>query len=83
MLYVYYAAINILTLIMYGIDKLKAVRNEWRLSEATLLLPAILGGAYGALVGMFFFRHKIRKAKFVVLIPLFAIAHTIIIYLVK
>ena len=54
---------------LYGIDKIKAVRNEWRIPEKTLLGAALLG-APGALVGMFVFRHKIRKPKFYLGVPL-------------
>ena len=64
MLYVYYGVLSIVTLILYGIDKHKAIRHEWRLSESTLLLPAALGGAYGALIGMLLFHHKTRKTIF-------------------
>lgn len=82
MLYVYYGVMNIIALIIYGIDKRRAVRHEWRLSESTLLLPAALGGAYGALMGMLLFHHKTRKKKFVILVPLFVIIHTVILLMV-
>lgn len=82
MLYVYYGVLSIVTLILYGIDKHKAIRHEWRLSESTLLLPAALGGAYGALIGMLLFHHKTRKMKFVILVPLFVIIHTVILLMV-
>ena len=82
MLYVYYGVMNIIALIIYGIDKRRAVRLEWRLSESTLLLPAALGGAYGALMGMLLFHHKTRKKKFVILVPLFVIIHTVILLMV-
>ena len=82
MLYVYYGVLSIVTLILYGIDKHKAIRHEWRLSESTLLLPIALGGAYGALIGMLIFHHKTRKMKFVILVPLFVIIHTVILLMV-
>ena len=82
MLYVYYGVMSIIALIIYGIDKRRAVRHEWRLSESTLLLPAALGGAYGALMGMLLFHHKTRKKKFVILVPLFVIIHTVILLMV-
>lgn len=44
----YLAIINIITFIVYGIDKLKAKKGEWRIQEATLLLLAIIGGGIGA-----------------------------------
>lgn len=52
------------TFIMYGVDKFKAEFNKWRIREKTLLILGLCGGAYGAIVGMLFFRHKIRKSYF-------------------
>lgn len=44
----YLLAINAVVFIMYGIDKYKAKKAKWRISEATLLLLAVLGGSIGA-----------------------------------
>ena len=41
----YLLAINVVAFIMYGIDKYKAKKAKWRISEATLLLLAVLGGS--------------------------------------
>ena len=67
--------INLIAFAPYGIDKLKAIRHEYRISEAALLTLAFVGGSAGALLGMLVFRHKIRKPKFVILVPLFLILH--------
>ena len=48
----YLLFINIITFMMYGIDKLKAKKGKWRISEATLLMMAIVGGSIGAWVGI-------------------------------
>ena len=48
----YLLAINVVTFIVYGIDKYKAKKAKWRISEATLLLLAVLGGSIGAWMGM-------------------------------
>lgn len=40
--------INVITFMVYGIDKLKAKKGKWRIQEATLLLLAIVGGSIGA-----------------------------------
>ena len=58
---------------MYGIDKYRAIRGDWRISERRLLIYAVFG-APGALAGMLVFRHKIRKLKFILLVPLILIA---------
>jgi len=63
------AAINAVTFIIYGIDKLKAKKGMWRTSEATLLLLAAAGGSIGALLAMQIFRHKTQHKKFVYGIP--------------
>lgn len=71
----YLVLINIITFLMYGMDKWKAKRNAWRISEKTLLLTALAGGSLGALGGMFFFRHKTKHTSFLILIPLFLMIH--------
>ena len=67
--------VNLLSFALYGIDKLKAKRGAWRISEATLLLTAALGGSLGALLGMELFRHKTRHWLFKILVPVFLILH--------
>lgn len=44
----YLVLINVITFLIYGIDKLKAKKGKWRIPEATLLLLSILGGSIGA-----------------------------------
>ncbi len=66
---IYLAAINVITFIMFGADKARAVKGKWRISEAALILAALLGGSTGALAGMRFFHHKTRHRKFTVGIP--------------
>ena len=46
---VYLIIINVLTFLLYGIDKWKAKADQWRVSEKTLLLTALIGGSVGAL----------------------------------
>ena len=48
----YLIVINIVTFLVYGMDKLKAKQGSWRISEVTLLILAIIGGSIGALLGM-------------------------------
>ena len=60
----YILCINVVTLIVYGIDKYKAKKAKWRISEATLLLLAILGGSIGAWIGMKIWHHKTMHKKF-------------------
>jgi len=58
------AVISIITFIIFGIDKRKAVKHQQRIPEATLLSLTFLGGTVGALLGMLIFRHKISKTSF-------------------
>lgn len=62
-------AINAITFVVYGIDKYKAKKAKWRISEATLLLLAILGGSIGAWMGMRVWHHKTMHRKFKYGIP--------------
>ena len=59
----YLLVINILTFAVYGIDKRKAKQGSWRISEATLLMLAVIGGTIGALLGMQVWRHKTKHKK--------------------
>ena len=65
----YLLAINAVAFIMYGIDKYKAKKAKWRISEATLLLLAVLGGSLGAWMGMKVWHHKTMHKKFKYGIP--------------
>ena len=65
----YPLAINAVTFIVYGIDKYKAKKAKWRISEATLLLLAVLGGSIGAWMGMKVWHHKTMHKKFKYGIP--------------
>lgn len=61
--------VNIISLVLFGVDKLKSMRGGWRIPEANLLLIALCG-PFGAYSAMLLFRHKTRKIKFL-LVPLF------------
>jgi uncharacterized membrane protein YsdA (DUF1294 family) len=47
------------------IDKRKAIKNKWRISETTLIMLAVIGGSVGSILGMNIFRHKTKHLKFV------------------
>lgn len=69
-LVLYLVGINVLTFLVYGLDKWKARRRRWRISEQTLLLLAVLGGSIGALLAMHVFHHKTLHKKFRYGVPL-------------
>lgn len=68
-LLIYLGIINIVTLLVYGTDKLKAKSNQWRTPETTLIILAALGGSIGAWIAMILFRHKTKHIKFTWGIP--------------
>lgn len=74
----YLGVINVLSFLIYGLDKLKAKYHKWRISEKTLLLLAILGGAYGSYFAMILFHHKTRKPLFKFGVPFILILETIL-----
>lgn len=65
----YLVLINGIAFVLFGVDKRRARRQQWRIPEATLLGFAALGGSIGALLGMRLFHHKTRHPKFFVGVP--------------
>ena len=74
---IYLATINVATFFTFGIDKLKARRDKWRIRETALLLLAILGGSLGAWLGMKVWHHKTKHKKFKYGIPLILIVQIV------
>ncbi|MCQ2516381.1 MAG: DUF1294 domain-containing protein [Saccharofermentans sp.] len=75
---IYLVLINIITFITYGMDKRLAIKHKWRISEATLILLAAIGGSIGAFLGMQVFRHKTKHMKFVIGVPVIFILQIIL-----
>jgi uncharacterized membrane protein YsdA (DUF1294 family) len=61
---------NVVVFLIYGYDKRKSIKNQFRVSENKLITYAFLMGGIGAMAGMEFFHHKTKKWKFRVLIPI-------------
>lgn len=68
-LILYLIIINVITFVIFGVDKYKAIRQEWRIRESTLLGLALIGGSIGGWIAMYIFHHKTKKVKFFVGIP--------------
>ena len=79
----YYIAINILTFVMFFIDKRAAKKNLWRKKESLLMGMILAGGVVGGFWGVFLLRHKSRKLKFKFVLVLSLILHILIIYYKK
>ena len=78
----YLIVINIVTFLVYGIDKWKAKQGSWRISEVTLLILAVIGGCIGALLGMKIWHHKTMHKKFKYGLPMILLAQIALIYLI-
>lgn len=74
-LLIYLAIINAAGFLFMLIDKQKARKNRWRISEATLMWIAALGGSLGSMIGMYTLRHKTQHPKFYVGIPALLSVH--------
>lgn len=66
----YLVIINVVAIVTFGIDKIRALEKKWRIPIISLLLIALVGGSVGSLIGMYAFKHKTQKDYFTVGIPL-------------
>ena len=80
---IYLLIINIVSFIVYGVDKRLAIKNKSRISIVTLLSLAGIGGSVGSLLGMYIFRHKTKKSYFTVGVPLILLTQIILIVFIK
>lgn len=60
----YLVIINIISFILYGIDKYLAIKKKFRISEISLFVVSIIGGCFMGIIGMKLFHHKTRKISF-------------------
>ena len=74
----YLIIINVIAFFMYGVDKEKARKGEWRIKEKDLILVALIGGSVGAFLGMHLFHHKTRHWYFRYGIPAIMILQIIL-----
>ena len=76
-----YGVVNLAVFLLYGIDKLKAKHDKWRIPEKTLIIAAVLGILCG-LTGMMLFHHKTKNPKFSVGLPMIFFAETALVAVV-
>ena len=81
----YLLVINIFGFFIMWLDKHKAKKGAWRISEKTLFIITALGGGIGTTAGMYIFRHKTQKLNFVIGFPFITILEIIgiIYYFIK
>ncbi|WP_083582414.1 DUF1294 domain-containing protein [Chryseobacterium limigenitum] len=75
--------INLLSFIVFGLDKRKSVKHQRRISENTLLSLTFLGGTIGSLLGMLIFRHKVSKKSFLLKFGFVFLIQIILIYFLE
>lgn len=75
----YLLIVNILLFSWMGIDKQRAKKHAWRISERRLWITAIIGGALGGWLGMQAFRHKTKHTVFVIGFPCLVVMHVLLI----
>lgn len=80
-LIVYFVILNLLGFAAMGSDKKRAIRGAWRISEASLFLTALLGGALGCTLGMHYFHHKTKHWYFRYGMPLILLLQAVFLYL--
>ena len=64
------------------IDKKKAEKGRWRIKESTLLTLALLGGSIGEMLGMYVFRHKTKKPRFFIGVPVMLVLQIIVLIMI-
>ena len=74
----YLVILNVLTFLLYGIDKWKAKRSRWRIPESALLGMAAVGGSVGAWLGMRIWHHKTQHKKFRYAVPAILVAQIVL-----
>lgn len=79
-LVIYFFIINLFAIFLMKYDKVKAINNQYRVSEKALFLIALILGGIGIYIGMYLFRHKTKHVKFTVGIPLIIILNILTIY---
>lgn len=77
---VLFACMNGLGFALMGIDKWQAKNKAQRISERTLLLVAFCFGGLGTFLGMQMFRHKTKKPKFLIGVPLLIMVNLAVIW---
>ena len=75
---IYLVGINLAGFIIMGVDKKRAIRGAWRISEASLFFTALLGGSLGCILGMQHFRHKTKHWYFKYGMPAILVAQVLL-----
>lgn len=66
---------SVVAFALYAVDKRRAARGHWRISEAVLHTAELLGGWPGALLGQRVFRHKLQKTRYMLVFWVIVVVH--------
>lgn len=77
---IYLVIINIISFLIYGLDKFFSIKKMFRISEFILLSFGLIGGVIGSFLGIKIFHHKTRKIKFKIYLTIYFVLWIIIIY---
>ncbi|WP_297714576.1 DUF1294 domain-containing protein [Clostridium sp.] len=80
-IFIYIVFTNILLFTLMSIDKKRAKLKQWRISEKTFFILALIGGSVGGVLGMYTFRHKTKHLKFTLGFPTIILFQIIAVYL--
>lgn len=73
----YFILINVISFILFANDKQRAEKKRWRIPEAWLFFVSLIGGSLGGLLSMNIMKHKTRKVKFTIGMPILLIINFI------
>lgn len=79
---IYLVIINLIGFFIMWLDKKKAQHSKWRIKESTLFIVAALGGGIGTIAGMYTFRHKTQKLRFVLGFPAIIVIQIMIVIMI-
>ncbi len=79
-LLLYLGIINLVTFILFGVDKYAAIKEKWRIPVATLLGFSFVGGAIGGIIAMYLFHHKTQKNYFAVGLPMMVVTQIVALF---
>lgn len=75
----YLIIINLIGFFAMWIDKVKARNGSWRIPENTLFMITFLGGGFGTIAGMYKFRHKTKKLRFIICFPVILLTEIVLV----
>lgn len=75
---IYLLIVNLLGFCLMFVDKMRACKQRYRISENSLLFVALIGGSIGSYIGMYFFHHKTKHVRFYIGIPVMIILQIIL-----